>query len=139
MQTTICPSVTLMSDSGSYTVSQNASQVGDVAGNLRGAGTIGTVNVVVVADMRGQIDLTVLERSFNEIVRRHEVLRTTFTLAGQEPGQVGEFLQDLPVEGVACVLPLTQLGERRGLQVAEDGHRDGARDRGRGHHQHVRR
>ena len=32
-----------------------------------------------------------------------------------------------------------QLGERRDLEVAEHGHRDGARDRGRGHHQHVRR
>ena len=32
-----------------------------------------------------------------------------------------------------------QLGEHRGLEVTEDGHRDGARDRGRGHHQDVRR
>ncbi len=32
-----------------------------------------------------------------------------------------------------------QLRERGGLQVAEDRHRDGARDRRRRHHQHVRR
>ena len=32
-----------------------------------------------------------------------------------------------------------QLGQRGHLQVAEDGHRDRARDRRRGHHQHVRR
>ena len=32
-----------------------------------------------------------------------------------------------------------QLGQRRRLEVAEDGHRDGPRDRRRGHHQHVRR
>ena len=32
-----------------------------------------------------------------------------------------------------------ELGKDRGLQVAEDRHGDGARDRGRGHHQDVRR
>ena len=35
--------------------------------------------------------------------------------------------------------PCRQLDERRGVEVAEDGHRDRARDRRRGHHQHVRR
>ena len=32
-----------------------------------------------------------------------------------------------------------QFGQRRGVQVAEDRHRDRARDRRRGHHQHMRR
>ena len=35
--------------------------------------------------------------------------------------------------------PARQLGERRGLQVAEHGHRHGPRDRRGRHHQHVRR
>ena len=45
-------------------------------------------------------------------------------------------------DGTTCVVigerPCGQLGERRDLEVAEDGHRDGARDRRGGHDEHVR-
>ena len=45
--------------------------------------------------------------------------------------------------GTTCVAigerPARQLGQGRGLHVAEHGHRDRARDRRRGHDQHVRR
>jgi aspartate racemase len=36
----------------------------------------------------GRLDIATLERTFSEIVRRHEVLRTTFPLVGEEPVQV---------------------------------------------------
>jgi amino acid adenylation domain-containing protein len=36
----------------------------------------------------GPLDVPALERAFNEIVRRHEVLRTTFVVRGGEPFQV---------------------------------------------------
>ncbi|HEY0603581.1 MAG TPA: amino acid adenylation domain-containing protein [Herpetosiphonaceae bacterium] len=45
-------------------------------------------NVVMAAELRGQLDLALMERSFNEIVRRHEILRTTFSLHGQQPVQI---------------------------------------------------
>lgn len=38
--------------------------------------------------MIGVLNLATLERSFNEIVRRHEVFRTTFTLVEGQPAQV---------------------------------------------------
>ncbi|HEX8088392.1 MAG TPA: condensation domain-containing protein, partial [Blastocatellia bacterium] len=37
--------------------------------------------------LNGKIDLPVLERSINEIIRRHEALRTTFTSLDQNPVQ----------------------------------------------------
>ncbi|MGM3305324.1 amino acid adenylation domain-containing protein [Anabaena sp. WFMT] len=36
----------------------------------------------------GQLNLTALERSINEIIRRHEVLRTTFTSVNGQPRQI---------------------------------------------------
>lgn len=37
---------------------------------------------------KGPLDTVALEKSFNEIIRRHEVLRTTFTVSDGEPRQV---------------------------------------------------
>jgi len=37
--------------------------------------------------LRGPLDVTALERSFNEIIKRHEALRTTFAVEGGEPLQ----------------------------------------------------
>src|SRR5205085_5476316 len=38
--------------------------------------------------MSGKLDVFALERSLNEIVRRHEVLRTTFASKDEQPVQV---------------------------------------------------
>ncbi len=38
--------------------------------------------------LRGQLDLTALENSFNEIIKRHEGLRTTFSVKDGEPTQL---------------------------------------------------
>src|SRR5512141_467447 len=35
----------------------------------------------------GQLNVAALEQSFTEIVRRHEILRTTFVLVGDQPRQ----------------------------------------------------
>ncbi|HEV7516287.1 MAG TPA: condensation domain-containing protein, partial [Thermoanaerobaculia bacterium] len=45
-------------------------------------------NIPGAVRMRGRLDLAALERSFAEIARRHEVLRTTFAATGGEPVQV---------------------------------------------------
>lgn len=47
-----------------------------------------TWNVPVRFRLQGSLDPLVLERAFNEIVRRHEVLRTTFALVEGHPAQV---------------------------------------------------
>ncbi|NBD08425.1 non-ribosomal peptide synthetase/type I polyketide synthase [Corallococcus silvisoli] len=47
-----------------------------------------TYNVQEAVRLTGAVDAAALERGFNELVRRHEVLRTTFTEADGEPAQV---------------------------------------------------
>ncbi len=38
--------------------------------------------------LQGPLNITVLERSFNEIVRRHEILRATFARVNENPAQI---------------------------------------------------
>jgi len=45
-------------------------------------------NVPVAIHIRGRVDINVLERSFNEITRRHEALRTVFRSLNGQPIQV---------------------------------------------------
>jgi amino acid adenylation domain-containing protein len=45
-------------------------------------------NIFSVSRLNGRVDLAVMERALNEVVRRHETLRTTFTEIGGEPRQV---------------------------------------------------
>jgi thioesterase domain-containing protein len=45
-------------------------------------------NIAVRFRLEGPLDVTTLERALNEIVRRHEVLRTTFDAVDGEPMQV---------------------------------------------------
>ncbi len=47
-----------------------------------------TYNMPTVLRLAGALDVAALERSFNEIVRRHEVLRTTFAATDGQPFQV---------------------------------------------------
>ncbi|MCY1022991.1 amino acid adenylation domain-containing protein [Pyxidicoccus sp. MSG2] len=44
-------------------------------------------NIPAAVKLAGRLDVQVLERCFEEIIRRHEVLRTTFSLREQEPVQ----------------------------------------------------
>ncbi|HYW19062.1 MAG TPA: amino acid adenylation domain-containing protein [Nodularia sp. (in: cyanobacteria)] len=45
-------------------------------------------NIPVALHLTGSLDLTALEQTFNEIVRRHEALRTTFVMQSGQPVQV---------------------------------------------------
>jgi amino acid adenylation domain-containing protein len=45
-------------------------------------------NIPEVVRLNGQLDLAALEQSLNEIVRRHEILRTTFVTEDGQPRQV---------------------------------------------------
>jgi len=56
--------------------------------------------------LEGELDLKVLERVINEIVRRHEVLRTRFALHGEEPVQIIDAFHERPLD----VVDLTSLG-----------------------------
>jgi hypothetical protein len=45
-------------------------------------------NISAAVRLQGRLDVAALERSFNEVVRRHEALRTTFATLNGEPVQV---------------------------------------------------
>jgi amino acid adenylation domain-containing protein len=47
-----------------------------------------TYNIASVWRLQGQLDALALEHSLNELVARHETLRTRFVLSGDEPMQV---------------------------------------------------
>ncbi|MDZ8030996.1 non-ribosomal peptide synthetase [Nostoc sp. DedSLP04] len=47
-----------------------------------------TYNIPIVISFKGCINLAILQDSLNEIVRRHEVLRTSFTVSDGQPIQV---------------------------------------------------
>ena len=46
-----------------------------------------TYNIILAQPFHRPIDVAALERAFTEIVRRHEVLRTTFVIAAGHPAQ----------------------------------------------------
>ena len=46
------------------------------------------LNVPLAARLAGRLDRELLERAANEIIRRHEILRTSFQLHGKDPVQV---------------------------------------------------
>ena len=51
-------------------------------------GSSAAYNAPQILRIRGPLDANLLERSINEIVRRHEVLRTAYMLRGEEPVQI---------------------------------------------------
>ncbi|MBZ0167631.1 MAG: non-ribosomal peptide synthetase, partial [Candidatus Omnitrophica bacterium] len=64
-----------------------------------------TYNMTVAMQLRGRIEVDVLERALNEIVGRHETLRTTFRTMDKQPVQVihEEFPMTVLVEDFARV------------------------------------
>ncbi|MEJ6486183.1 amino acid adenylation domain-containing protein [Nostoc punctiforme UO1] len=54
-------------------------------------------NIPVVVSIAGRLNVTALEQSLNEIVQRHEALRTTFTTVDRQPVQIIHSNQNLTV------------------------------------------
>jgi amino acid adenylation domain-containing protein len=88
-------------------------------------------NISIAARLSGQLNRTALEKTLSEIVRRHEVLRTSFQFINGRPAQVVSPAEDLS-------LPLTDLNvfaeaEREGeveRLIAEEAHRPLKLERG---------
>ncbi len=45
-------------------------------------------NVPFAVRLKGNLDVAAFERSINEVIKRHEALRTTFTMEGDQPIQI---------------------------------------------------
>ncbi len=72
-------------------------------------------NIPLAEQISGPLNVSAMERSFNELVRRHESLRTTFTISGGQPVQVIHEPRPLRLE----VIDLTHLPEREREREAE--------------------
>lgn len=81
-------------------------------------------NVPTVIGLKGTLNLTALEQTLNEIVRRHEVLRTTFkSLAGQPVQAIAPSLTlSLPVFNLQELSPQEREAETQRLITAEFEH-----------------
>ncbi|MGB7921858.1 MAG: condensation domain-containing protein, partial [Pyrinomonadaceae bacterium] len=67
----------------------------------------GFYNIPAAVRLRGELKTVALEQSITEIIRRHEVLRTTFTVVGEQPRQVISEAAKVKLP----VIDLQQLGE----------------------------
>jgi amino acid adenylation domain-containing protein len=76
-------------------------------------GGTATYNMPIALQLSGSLQLTVLEQSLTEIVRRHEALRTTFSVVDGSPMQViaPPTLITLPVVDLRMLPATEQLGE----------------------------
>nr|QEO74274.1 condensation domain-containing protein [uncultured bacterium] len=78
-------------------------------------------NILVAVHLKGRLNQAALEQSFNEIVRRHEILRTTFAGVGGQPVQVisPSLTLTLPLIDLRDIPEARREAEVRELAVAE--------------------
>ncbi|MDZ8184102.1 MAG: amino acid adenylation domain-containing protein [Nostoc sp. ChiSLP02] len=74
-----------------------------------------TYNIPIVINFQGCINLVALQDSLNEIIKRHEVLRTSFVVVNGQPAQV--INQAVPL--TLAVEDLRSLSERQRAQTAQ--------------------
>jgi acyl carrier protein len=55
-------------------------------------------NLPVVWRIEGRVEAQLLENSINEVIARHEILRTTYALSGEQPVQIIAEKLNLPLE-----------------------------------------
>jgi Condensation domain len=78
-------------------------------------------NIAVRFRLRGPLDVSLLQRALNEIVRRHEILRTTFSFDGHVPAQIihATFELPLPLEDLNALPSLDRDAEEERRTIAE--------------------
>jgi len=75
-------------------------------------------NIPVAYRLTGPLNVAVLEQSLNEMVRHHEVLRTTFVRMGGKPVQMVAPTQDLSLEVISLQNHLKSAREAEALRLA---------------------
>jgi hypothetical protein len=78
-------------------------------------------NIAVRFRIRGRLDIQTLERALNEIVSRHEILRTTFSLIDGQPRQIVHATATipLPVDDLSRLLQAERDVEEERLSIQE--------------------
>jgi amino acid adenylation domain-containing protein len=81
-------------------------------------------NIPMALRMSGTLDVEAMRRAFNEIVNRHEVLRTTYVTQGDTPVQIihPEMLIDLPVVDMTHIPAEQQDAEVRRFAIEDSRH-----------------
>ncbi len=76
-------------------------------------GELTAYNMPYVWKLRGALDVDALRRAFEEVVRRHEPLRTTFAMIGEQPVQVIQSAErfDLPIGNLSSFASVEQSAE----------------------------
>ncbi len=77
-------------------------------------------NVPLAVRLEGPLDASALERSLDEVVRRHETLRTTFTSAEGDPRQVVASAVKIPLPVIDLRRLPTALGESTALRLGAE-------------------
>jgi hypothetical protein len=78
-------------------------------------------NIAVRFRIVGPLDVSILERSLNEIVRRHEILRTAFSFVDGNPTQIvhANGLVTLPVDDLSSLSSPAREAEEERRTIAE--------------------
>lgn len=77
-------------------------------------------NIFSVSSLKGHLDAALMERALNEIVRRHEVWRTTFTEIDGEARQVISPSLFIPLELIDLRAVLTDVREREVTRLVNE-------------------
>ncbi|MFD2171160.1 amino acid adenylation domain-containing protein [Tumebacillus lipolyticus] len=79
-----------------------------------------TYNIPVAVEMNGRLDLDVLTRSINEVIARHETLRTTFhTIGGRPHVEIApELAIEIQLEDICHLAPAERQTEATRIAVA---------------------
>ena len=81
-------------------------------------------NVPVSARLKGTLDIQTLERSLSEVVRRHEILRTSFAFVDLEPVQIIAKAEPLRLPIIDLTLLPFAVREQKAMElVTEEAHR----------------
>ncbi len=81
-------------------------------------GTGAAYNMKLSLELDGELDIAVLRASLERIVRRHEILRTTFTAVGGQPRQVVARQLRIPLAAVDLGHLVSSVGSREVRRLA---------------------
>ena len=80
----------------------------------------GAYNIPCAVRLKGRLDIDALHRSLNEIVRRHEVLRTSFRAVDGEPCQQIHVFNDLQITSIDLMHTEVSQRERRVREIVDE-------------------